>query len=178
MKKTLFNTAVMVAMLVPVLLISGCAELHDKFVRKAPEKPKSTSYYAVRQYDVKPNMELYTKRYIFWKTWHTELLSVLMDDNKKKTVTAIEQDISNLIDMQRMLVDEKAEGLGVCIAEMEDIEAQIKRSGVTRGNETRIRRKLETLQKQIKRDYSYRVIDGYIRDEFAPVPSLQEQEQE
>lgn len=150
------------------VLMTGCAELKDKFVRKPKKEEKKGRYYAVRKYDVKPNLDLYTKRYIYWKNWHRELLDVLTDSNQKKKKVAIEQEISNLIDMQRMLIDSKAEGLGKIIDKMSKIEVVIKKEGVSGANETKIRRQLENLGKETKRDYSYRKIGGCLRESFAP----------
>ncbi len=147
---------------------SGCAQLREKFVRKSKEdeEPAARRYYAVKAYDVHPSLELYTKRYIFWKNWHSELLAVLMHTNHKKTVVAAEQTLSNLMDMQGMLVDEKAEDLQVSIDEMAGIEEKIKSERITKGNEVRMRRKLETLERKIKRDFSYTRMRGFIRDDF------------
>lgn len=150
-----------------IAMLSGCAVLKEKFVRKKKEdrlQPKR--YYVVRPYDVRPSIELYTKRYIFWKNWHRELLEVLDDSNQKKAKVAIEQEISNLIDMQRMLIDEKGDELQVIIVEMEGIQAVIKGEGVTRGNEVRLRRKLEALGREIKNKFSYRKMGSCIRGRF------------
>lgn len=149
-----------------VFSAAGCAQLKDKFVRKRKEEEPESRFYAVRKYDVHPSMELYTKRYIFWKSWHRELLAVLTDDNQKKTVMAAEQATSNLMDMHGMLVDEKAEKLQAIIDEMTEVENQIKKERVTGGNEVRIRKKLEFLGKEVKRDFSYNKVRGLIRTEF------------
>ena len=148
------------------LVLSGCAQIRDKFVRKPKEEPKGKRYYTVRSYDVTPNMELYTKRYIFWKNWHRELLDKLDGGNHKKIVVAVEQDVSNLWDMYRMLDDEKGDKLKVIIDQMMEMEDTIKKSKITSGNRVRIRRKLELLGKEVKKDFSYRKVRGSIRDEF------------
>ncbi|MEA3489687.1 MAG: hypothetical protein U9R44_05055 [Candidatus Omnitrophota bacterium] len=153
-------------LMIIVLTLSGCADLKDKFVRKSKEEAGIKQYYAVRPYDVHPSLELYTKRYVYWKSWHRELLSVLSDDNHKKKVVAIEQEVGNLMDMQRMLVDEKAEPLQKIIDQMSKIETQIKKERVTQGNEVRIRKKLESLGRQVKKDYSYNKIRDYIGSDF------------
>jgi len=155
--------------------LSGCADLErikDQIgqilpkQKKAEEETEITRYVPVKTYDVHPSIELYTKRYIFWKNWHREILAVLRDENQKKARVAIEQEVGNLRDMERMLVDEKGERLREIIDEMSQIEAQIKKEKVTTGNEVRIRKKLEFLGKEIKRDYSYNKMRGFIRDDF------------
>ncbi len=147
--------------------ITGCAQLRDKFVRKSKEEEKPVrQYYAVREYDVHPNMDLYTKRYIFWKTWHKELLDVLDSDNSKKIKVAAEQELSNLIDMRNMLNDEKAGQIQEYVDELTTIEQTIRKEGITRGNKVGIRRRLELLGKNVKRDFSYNKVTGMLADEF------------
>ena len=148
------------------VLLSGCAQLKEKFVPKKKEEQTNKKYISVREYDVHPNLELYTKRYIYWKNWHKELLDVLAHSNHKKTKVAVENDVSNLMDMQSMLVEEKAEGLQGYIDDMVKIEDQIKTEKVTMGNEVRIRRKLETIGREVRRYYSYNKVRGYIADDF------------
>lgn len=164
MKKNGFFIAV--CLLFFATALSGCAELKDKFVRKKKEDPHAKSYYAVRKYDVHPTLELYTKRYVFWKNWHREVLDVIDHDNQKKVKVAIEQEISNLMDMQNMLVDEKADAMQKPIDEMIEVERTIKTNGVTSGNKVRIRRSLENLGKEIKRDFTYTKMRGFIADDF------------
>ncbi len=155
--------------------LSGCADLDrlkDQIGQILPkrkkdgEETKITRYVPVKTYEVHPSMELYSKRYIFWKNWHREVMAVLRDENQKKARVAIEHEVANLRDMERMLVDEKGERLGGIIDEMSRIEAQIKKEKVTKGNEVRIRKRLEFLAKEIRRDYSYNKIRGSIRDDF------------
>lgn len=148
-------------------ILSGCAQLKDKFIRKPKEEKVSTKrYYNVREYDVHPSLELYTKRYIFWKSWHKELLNVLSHSNHKKKVVAVEQEVSNLMEMRNMLVDEKSDELEKLMNEVVDIEKTIKKEKITSGNEVRIRRKLESLGKTIKRGFSYTKVREFIRDDF------------
>jgi hypothetical protein len=161
------NFYVVVTILIMALTVSGCAELKDKFVPKKKKKEEPVMRYkAVRAYDVKPNMELYTKRYVFWKNWHRETLKVLRDKNQKKVVVSVEQEISNLMDMKRMLVDEKAQELQGYIQQMIEVETRIKQQKITQGNRVRIEKNLENTGKGIKRNFSYNKMRGYIRDDW------------
>ncbi|MGD2279570.1 MAG: hypothetical protein PVH45_05710 [Candidatus Omnitrophota bacterium] len=157
---------VVAALMIFALLISGCADLRDKFIRKPKKEETAMKYQMVREYDVHPNLELYTKRYIFWKTWHKELLTRIMEDNRKKMTVAAEQEVSNLNDMRRMLVDEKGDELQKIIDQMAEIENTLKTTRITRGNRVKIRRKLESLGREVRRNYSYTKIKGSLRDEF------------
>ncbi len=150
-----------------VLGFSGCAQLKEKFIPKPKEEDiKTQTYYQVRTYDVHPSIELYTKRYTFWKTWHGELLEVLSDGSHKKKIVAVEQSVSNLMDMQRMLIDGEAEKLQGPLDEMIEIEGIIKKERVTHGNAVRLRKRLESLHGEIRRGFTYNKMKGSIRDDF------------
>ena len=149
-----------------IILLSGCADFKSKFIRKKEEDTGPKGYYAVRDYDIQPSIELYQKRYIYWKNWHRELMEDLDDSNSKKAEVDIEQAISNLIDMKGMLVDIKAAELQKLIDEMRQQERIIKDQSITGANRVKLRRRLEMLLREIKREFSYRKMEDFIRSEF------------
>ena len=157
---------VIVSVFLAVAFLSGCAQIKEKFVRKKKEDTSLKQYIAVKEYDVHPNLELYTKRYIFWKTWQTELLKVLGDTNQKKKQVAAKEAISNLMSMKNMLVDEKGDQLQILIDKMIALENDIRTRRVTKANDVQIRRRLETLGRQIKLGFSYTKVGGDISDDF------------
>jgi len=162
-----YKTRILMIILAMSFLFSGCAQIKDKFIRKPKEEKTQThKYLAVKKYDVRPSLALYRKRYVLWKNWHKELLSILRAANHKKSVVSIEQEVSNLFDMQNMLVDEKAEGLHKLIEQMLKIERDIKKGRLNTGSEVRIRQKLESLGRAIKRDYGYHKMKDFIRSDF------------
>ena len=158
--------SILMSILITAGTLTGCSQLRDKFVRKSKDEPTMQRYYSVREYDVRPNLDLYTKRYIFWKSWNRELLNVLSDSNQKKKIVAAEQSVSNLMDMQAMLVDEKYEGLKVQTDEMIDIETIVKKEGVTPANEVRLRKRIERVGKAVRSNYSYNDMREYLRSDF------------
>jgi len=165
MKKN--NSYILVAILIAVVAVSGCAQMRDKFIRN-PKKKEDVGkmHHVVIEQDVRPSLDLYIKRYIFWKNWHSELLAVLSDENRKKAIVAVEHDISNLMDMRNMLVDEKAAKLQVVIDEMTGIETNIQKRRAAAGGEVRIRKRLEALGRKIRRNFSYNRIKGFIRSDW------------
>jgi len=161
------NNRILIMILAFSFLFSGCAAIKDKFVPKPKEEDTQTKkYLAVRKYDVHPSLELYRKRYVLWKNWHKELLSILRNANHKKIVVTIEQENSNLMDMHNMLADEPAEKLQKVIIQMESIEQLIKKGRLNTGGEVRIHQKLESLGREIKRDFSYDKMKDSIRSDF------------
>ncbi|MFH1878160.1 MAG: hypothetical protein ABH883_05075 [Candidatus Omnitrophota bacterium] len=164
MRRTVY---IFTVFLTVVFMLSGCADLKDKFVRKKKEPEKLVQrYQPVRPYDVRPTLELYTKRYVFWKNWHRELLDVLNNSNHKKITVAVEQEISSLYDMKGMLIDEKGDELQKWIDKLTAVESALKKEKITKANEVRIRRQLETIGRQIKKDFSYNKVRGDIRNDF------------
>ncbi|MFH1395439.1 MAG: hypothetical protein ABIH09_04700 [Candidatus Omnitrophota bacterium] len=160
-----FQTVIIVCFL--LMMSSGCAQIKDKFIRKPKkEEVDLKRYRAVRTYDVRPSIELYQKRYVLWKVWHKELLSVLRDSNHKKKVVAIDQEISNLCDMRNMLNKEKGEELQKIIVQMTAVEALLKKQKVSTGNEVRIRMKIESLGRQIKVKFNYNKMCDFIGSDF------------
>jgi hypothetical protein len=157
---------IMAVILSLAFLVSGCASLKDKFVRKPKEEKEARRYQVVRQYDVHPSIDLYTKRYIFWKNWQRELLEALPEDSHKKKVVAVEQLVSNLYDMKGMLEDKQGDELQKLIDQMMSVEDTIKTQRVTGANKVRLRRKIESVGREIKREFSYTKVQGYIRDDF------------
>jgi hypothetical protein len=163
-------------MLVLMFFISGCAQISEKFIRKPKEEGTAMRYRMVKTYEVHPTLELYTKRYVFWKNWHRESLDLLaeserkQDFNQKKMIVSLEQEVSNLMDMQSMLIDEKAEQLQPLIDQIAAIEVEVKKNGVTQGNTVRIRRTLEMAGRNVKEKFSYNKMRGCISDEFRGEP--------
>lgn len=150
-----------------MFLFSGCSGIKDKFIPKPKEEDhRIKKYFAVKEYDVKPTYEMYRKRYVLWKNWHKEILSILRNANHKKIVVAIDQENSNLIDMHSMLIDTEAEKLQKVIDQMEEIEKLIKKGRLNTGGEVRIRQKLESLGREIKRDFNYNKMKDCIRENF------------
>ncbi|HPN72794.1 MAG TPA: hypothetical protein PKZ41_02235 [Candidatus Omnitrophota bacterium] len=166
MRKTFY---IFFTVLFCALTLSGCADLKSKFIRKSKQQTAPKRYIPVREYDVKPSMELYTKRYIFWKNWHKEFMDLVSDQrmtNEKKLLVSIEQEISNLYDMRGMLVDERGDELQLLIDKMAEVEQDMRKQNLTQGNRVRITRTMELLGKEIKDKFSYREVTGEIRDEF------------
>jgi hypothetical protein len=149
--------------------LSGCSDIRAKFIRKPKEDTSPRRYIPVREYDIRPSMDLYSKRYIFWNNWHKEFMDLVRNPrmtNQKKITVAIEQEISNLYDMKRMLVDEKGDELQLAIDGVQKIEDDIKKQTLTSGNRVRIIRTMDLLGKEIRDKFFPRKVIGEIRDEF------------
>ena len=144
--------------------LSGCTALQKKFTPKKKEK-KARAYYQVREYDVKPSMELYEKHYVFWINWQREIIEKL-GKNYKSNRRCIDEITGNLRDMAGLLVDEKSEQLKPHLEALDRVKVIIDKRNMTKANETRIRQVLEREYRLIKREFSPREMVGCIRKEF------------
>lgn len=145
--------------------MTGCEGLRKKFTRKKKESVKMPRIYQVKKYEKKPSPELYKKHYAYWMSWHSELLKVL-GANHKKDVRCIEETISNLRDMQSILVQEKADRLAPHIDNLVKVKDVILKEDMTQFNKDYIRRNLEKEDRSIKREFCFSKVKNYIQKSF------------
>jgi len=165
---TLYAIRMLSVFLVFIMVISGlagCADFRKKFVRKKKAEVKVPRYYRMEDYNIVPSVELYTKHYVYWRSWHRELMEIL-GQNSKKEKRCISEMIGNLNDMKTMLIDEKGDKLEEHIKELRNIENEMKKGTLSLAVITRIRRVLEKELMLIKIEFSYKKIESFIRSEF------------
>ncbi len=157
---------IMLTVIVLAFSVSGCAGLQKKFTRKK-KAPVSTipRYKAVKKYQKKPTQELYQRHYVFWKTWHSELLQV-MGQNHKKDMSCIEEAIENLKDMRNMLTPEAASKIAPHISELEKVRAVIAGDEASTYNTAYIRRILEKEEKEIAGGFRYKKVKDCLKKGF------------
>lgn len=151
-----------VCLLISVLLISltGCDAMQRKFTRKKKEV-KRPRIYQVKKYEKKPSPELYKKHYAWWTGWQSEILSTL-GQNHKRDKKCMEEIISNLRDMQGLLVPEKADLLETHIRRLEEAKDVVFREDMGQANKIFVRTTLEREERYIKRDFCFSRIRDFI----------------
>ncbi len=147
--------------------VAGCASLKKKFTPKHKKKELQTAV-QLREYDIKPSIELYEKHYVYWVNWYRKLITEL-GKNFKSDIRSSQEMISHLYDMQALLTDEKATELGGRISDIISAKVIIDKHNLTKVNETRVRRILEREYRAIKREFSPKKMKDHIRSEFAPI---------
>jgi len=163
MRKKIWIVLLLV-LLIPGL--SGCASLRDKFTRKKKtDKEELPKFYPVREYKIKPSIELYTKHYIFWKNWNKEFL-VQLGKNVKKDRQCLENMIMHLQDMKVMLKPPLAEELQEHIETLQSIQPTIYKGRMNVGTETRVRRIIEKEYSLVRTTFSYNKVGEYIASDF------------
>ena len=165
MKKAFIRVCLIIVVLGVSITLSGCAELQRKFTRKKKADVKQEVYYQVRDYNVKPSLELYEKHYVFWVHWQRAMLTEL-GENHKRDMRSINEITGNLEDMAALLVDEKTEELLQHIEKVRQVKAIIEKNNMTKVNETRIRHILERVYRTVRNKFSPSKMSDFIRREY------------
>jgi len=150
--------------------LAGCASLKRKFTRKK-KKVKKPVYYKVREYDIRPSLELYEKHYIYWVHWQRKFISEL-GRNFKNDIRSIQEICGELESMAALLTDEEAEKLRPHIERIKKAENIIKKRNMTKANDTRIRKIAEQEYRIIRGQFSSKKMADFIRKDW----KLKEQE--
>ncbi len=143
----------------------GCASLAKKFTRKRKEPVKTLRFYKIKEYKKEPSPELYKKHYTYWMTWQSELISTL-GKNHKKDRRCIDEILSNLYDMQNILIRDRAARLKVHIDKLARIKETIDREELTQFNKDSVRDTLEHEDRAIKREFCLPRVKDSLRKSF------------
>jgi len=152
-----------------IINIAGCAGVQRKFTRKKKETVKMPRIYQVKKYDRKPSPELYKKHYVYWESFQSEMIMTLGQNNKKNLV-CIEHILSNLSDMQSMLLPEKAAELEIHITRLAKIKDILKKEDLTTFNRNYIMMTLERESRYIKRGFVYKKVKNSLRTSYEDEP--------
>lgn len=156
--KVLFTLFVSVV----IMSLVGC----DAFVRKFTRKPKTENQpeeemvlvpetYAQAQI---PKEELYRQYFLFWKSWHAELIQALSEStNRKKKIDCAQETIDQLLNVRAMLVESQKKKLDIYIAQCNELKSEIARD--TYGNNSRAQSyTAEIVKRKILRDFAFQKI--------------------
>lgn len=148
------------------ILLSGCEAFVRKFTRKSKKDnlPKEELVLEPQEYKaaIQNKEELYRKYFLYWRSWHDELLSALSyGGSHKKQLDCAAEAIKNLENL-RPLLDEPALGkLGIHLQELKRITLQIEKDTYN-NNSARSRGSLERLRRNILREFSYDKIKDHL----------------
>lgn len=143
----------------------GCDAFVRKFTRKPKrEVPKEEFILAPEEYKTPqiPKDELYQKYFLFWKSWHDELINSLsVGANHKKQIYCVNEAIKNLGQMRVLLSEIKQEELSVYINQMQGLKGSLIDDPY--GNViSKDRLAAERIKRNILRDFSYRKAKEYL----------------
>ncbi len=150
--------------LVLILTVSstGCTALQKKFARKKKKEEKIKPIITTYDYSKELRVdELYKKHFLFWKSWHTELMDRL-DSTRKKRISCYDYTVSSLMEIRKYLVGPKGEELDGFITEVTSIDSDIKKRRLSKSGKYRIKKLLERTKRQIDKKFSYSKVKDFL----------------
>lgn len=152
-----------VLILALALEFTGCEAVQRKFTRKKKREPIRPRFYQGGMAETRPNLELYTMHYVYWKTWHEDLVDNAGTNSKRDTLACTEV-IGNLIDMRKRLKEKKAKELDAYIEKVKKITDEIRSGGFTSVRLGFLKQKLDNIKGRIIRKFYYKKV----RDDIKP----------
>ena len=147
--------------------LAGCGPgWQGKFIRKKKGAKKPPKIYQIKRYPQKPSPELYKKHYAYTVTWMSELLSDL-GQNHKKDVRCTEEIVSNMKDMQNILVPEWQEKFQRHLDNMMKVREIVVYEELSRFNIDYVKSSLDRENRAIKRDFSYKKVKDHLRKDLS-----------
>lgn len=138
--------------------LCGCEAVTRKFTRKSKkETPQEEMVLAPEEYQglKMSKEELYRQYFLYWKSWHDELIQSLTDGkNRKKQIDCIEEELKNLYHLRSMLNSDMQGRLDTYINKVQDLKASLARDIYGRDLADN-RQRAERIRMDILRGFSY-----------------------
>ena len=124
------NRAFLAAVCIVIPAIIGC----DAFARKFTRKPKQEVLVQEEMVIVPEEYntaniskeELYREYFLFWKSWHEELIESLMQKkSQKKQIDCAQEGLKNLDNLKGLLNQDAKNKLDIYIRRLQDLEEAI-----------------------------------------------------
>ena len=113
-----------------VFNLTGCEAFARKFTRKSKKDKNAVEMVLAPEEWKGPTMtkeERYRQYLLFWRSWHDELMSALLQNySQKKKNDCAQQAIKNMNGMRALLNESTQKQLDVYIKQMVDLAAEIK----------------------------------------------------
>jgi len=152
----------MIGILCISITLAGCAGMQRKFARKKPEEKKPAPVITTFDYAKELRVdELYKKRFLFWKSWHGELID-RMDGGYKKRAECYGQMMENLLEMQKYLNGQKSAEIEAFITEIKSIDPDVKKKDLTNSERYRIKQVLEKTKRLIDKRFAYSDVKDFL----------------
>jgi len=144
----------------------GCEAFVRKFTRKPKKEnlPQEEMVLQPEEYRA-PEMskeELYRQYFLFWKSWHDELIeSLSRDANHKKQIDCADEAIKNLEHLRTLLNEDKQKKLDIYLIQLNDLKGLIIKD--LYGNSIASNRQsAERIKRNILKEFSYNKIKDYL----------------
>ncbi|MFH0912700.1 MAG: hypothetical protein V1884_00225 [Candidatus Omnitrophota bacterium] len=143
----------------------GCDAFVRKFTRKSKREPKKEEMVLAPEEYKPPVMtreEVYRKHFLFWKSWHDELINTLAAGlSYKKQIDCMNETLKNLELLRATLEEIKQKQLDVYINQLNDLKDSITRD-LYGSDASRHRLNAERIKRGILRDFSYPKIKNHL----------------
>lgn len=149
-----------------IINLAGCEAFVRKFTRKSKKEnlPQEEMVIAPEEYKppVMTKEERYREYFLYWKSWHDELIESLSSStNTKKQLSCINEAIKNLEQIRALLKAEKQKKLDDWINKLKDLRGALS-SDIYGRNTDRNRLSAERVRRNIMQDFSYPKIKDYL----------------
>ncbi len=144
-----------ILILVFFMSLTGCSGLQRKFSRKKRKEERPTP--VITTYDYAKDLrveELYKKHFLYWKTWHNELIDRI-DGAYKKRVECYDNALMHLEEMQKYLGESKALEIKPFTEKIKAIDPDIRKKKLSKGKKLKMLRMLEMTKRQVGKRFSY-----------------------
>ncbi len=145
-----------------LVTLLGCDAFVRKFTRKQKKENIPVEEMVLAPEEYKPPViskeEAYRQYFLYWKSWHDELIDALgRNSSQKKQLSCVDEEIKNLQEIRGLLNETKQKKLDVYLAKLNDLREQIKQDiyGISLD---RYRSRAENLRRGIMRDFSHQKI--------------------
>jgi len=145
--------------------IIGCEAFVRKFTRKSKKADQTVEMVLEPQEYTAAQLskeELYRQYFLYWKSWHDELLNALAyKASGKKQIDCAQEAMKNLVNMSRLLNEDKRRKLEMYISKLEGLLDAIKGDVYGDRNAANFQA-AEKLKNNIMRDFTYPKIKNYM----------------
>ncbi|MHB8155195.1 MAG: hypothetical protein ACYDFR_03970 [Candidatus Omnitrophota bacterium] len=149
-----------------LLDLVGCESFTRKFTRKSKKSDAAVEMVLTPEEYKGPNMtkeEIYRQYYLYWSSWHDELINALTQKlSLKKKVDCAQEALKNLVNMKMMLHADAQKNFDSEIAKLNDLLDCIK-SDLYGSNDSRNLRAAERIKASIHRSFIYPKIRNYLK---------------
>jgi hypothetical protein len=154
------------SLLAAALGVSGCADLERKFVRKKPSSAGQPLF------GVEPERlsheQYYRQRYLYWQSWHAELVKDL-GGNQKRVAQDLLEARRHLAALPKYLEDPKASELRPHIDQFSDLTEALLARRLSPVENGMMARRLERLQRRIERGFSPSDVKPFLKPDSSPI---------
>ena len=149
-----------------LLDLLGCESFARKFTRKSKRPDAAVEMVLTPQEYTGPNMtkeEIYRQYYLYWGSWHDELINALtLKSSLKKKIDCAQEALKNLVNMKMMLVTDAQKNFDLEISKFNDLLNSIK-SDIYGANDRQNLRIAERIKSSIHKGFIYPKIRNYLK---------------